>query len=148
MFDSKFNIAFFDLRLGKYLFSYQLNDDFFKDLTFALIEKVALTVNLELDKKNDTSAVGVISLKGTFVLPCDYCAEDLILPIEIEDTLLWTFVEHLTQPESPVDNWLLPKQEKIVNIGEWIYDVIASNIPLQRTHEPDCRKNIADFSEK
>lgn len=152
LFSKQFDIALSDLKLGKHTFNYTIEDDFFEHLDFSDIKQGKAIIHLVLEKQAELLFWAEIKITSVVMLPCDYCAEPLALPNEHTENLRIELSEDTTEAEEhPVDLWHLPADTNTVNLGQWIYEIICSNVPFQRIHTFNCRKEQSEeqvFSDK
>ena len=140
LFSKQFDIALSDLKLGKHTFKYTIEDNFFEHLDFSDIKQGKANVELLLEKQAELLFWAEININSVVTLPCDYCADPLELRIEHTENLRIELSEEMTEiEEHPVDFWCLPADTNIINVGQWIYEIICSNVPFQRTHTFNCR---------
>ena len=81
LFSKQFDIALSDLKLGKHTFNYTIGDDFFEHLDFSDIKQGKGNIYLVLEKQSELLFWAEIKITSLVMLPCDYCAELLELPI-------------------------------------------------------------------
>ena len=140
LFPKQFDIALSDLKIGKHTFNYTIGDDFFNRLDFSDIKQGKAKIDLILEKQTELLFLAEIKISSVVILPCDYCSDPLELPLEHAETLRIELSEDTTVVEEhPVDLWCLPANINTVNVGQWIYEIICSNVPFQRIHTFNCR---------
>ena len=149
IFSDTLDLPLSKLKVGKHTFKYTIDNDFFLPLDFSAIQQGNFSIDLVLEKKTELLFMTEIKVIGKAIFPCDYCAEPLELPIQDQEFLQIELSETcLTADEHPEGIWHLPANTYSVNLGQWIYEIIASNVPFRRVHDFDCRKETEDPSLK
>ena len=69
-------------------YEFSLTNQFFADIDAPEIQKGKLQVQLDVKK---TMGIYVLNfhIEGSVVVPCDRCLDDMELPVETDDTLMW-----------------------------------------------------------
>lgn len=129
--DSQYNIPFVGLKIGKHEFEYDIDDTFFEDLEYSLVQKGKLKVILELDKK-ETMLLANYKVSGTVTSECDRCTAPLELEIIGEYRLIYKFGLEEAEDETLV---VLHPDEYQINVKAPIYELIIISLPSRKIHK-------------
>jgi len=130
-------IVFKGLQNGKHSFSFELDDSFFQQFERAEIEQGKLTAEVLLDKQSTLLQL-TISIRGTVMVVCDRCLDDLSLPVETSGTLTVRFSK--TDETHDEETIVLDPAESEIDLSQYFFDSINLALPLQRVH-PDGQCN-------
>ena len=123
------------LKIGKHLFEYEVNDSFFEDLDYSLVQKGKLHVRLELEKK-ETMLIAHFWVEGTVESECDRCTAPLELEIQGDCRLIYKFGHGESDDENLV---IMDPDEYQINVKMPIYDLITLYVPSRKIHpEGQC----------
>lgn len=85
-----------------------------------------------------------IEISGQVTVECDRCLDDLLLPVEISDTLYVKFSEEEIEFDGEV-MWLNPTDSQI-DLSTYLYETLLLALPYQRVHEniEDCNPEMVE----
>ena len=114
-----------NLKPGKSHFSWHVDGTLFQE--FENSEVLGADVQAEVDVLNDGSCVQVQgTLKGTVVVACDLCLENLTLTV---DTSF--------------------EDEDVFDLTQDLYDFICTSLPMRRVHpEGECKAETVKYLSK
>lgn len=137
--DLVYNIPFVGLKPGKHLFEYEVNDSFFDDFEYSLVQKGQLKVWLELEKK-ETMLMACFRVEGMVLSECDRCTGPLELKLKGDYKLIYTFGQGESDDEALV---IIDPDEYEINVKEPIYELITVSIPSRKIHpEGQCDEEM------
>lgn len=119
------------LSLGKHIFEYEVNDSFFEDLEYSLVQKGNLKVHLELEKKG-TMMLATFKIIGVVCTECDRCTAPLELNIAGEYRLIYKFGLEDSDDENLI---VLHPDEYQINVKDPIYELIIISLPARKIHK-------------
>jgi len=128
--DKLFDIPFVGLKIGKHEFEYEVNDSFFEDLEYSLVQKGTLKVRLELDKKQ-TMILAHFWVEGKVSAECDRCTGPLELEIKGDYKLIYKFGLEEAEDETLI---VLHPDEYQINVKNPIYELIIISLPNRKIH--------------
>ncbi|SKC21891.1 YceD family protein [Alkalitalea saponilacus] len=130
----EYNIGFKGLKNGLHTFKYTVNKDFFALFESALYENgnSEVTVNLT---KSEQMLILDFDINGTIESVCDHCLEEVNMPINCQSRLYVNFGEEYDEPSEEII--ILPHAEHEINVARFIYDVIATSLPIKHVHGLD-----------
>lgn len=124
------------LPLGIQQFNYVVDDAFFSQREGSEIRGGNVDVKLEVDHRNDYFDL-TFMVKGTIVVGCDRCLDDMQLPVDTDYQVTLKYAE-----ESNIDDDELievSERERDYDLTDLIYDTIALTVPMKHTHaEGQC----------
>ena len=79
-----------------------------------------------------------IAVKGSVTVACDRCLEELVLPVDVEESIL------LSEEDSPnIDVLPLQGTPDSYDVVWDVYETIVTSLPLERTHpEGECSEDM------
>ena len=93
--------------------------------------------NVQLSISAHKSVSGLYEInfhaKGTVVVPCDLCLDDMDQPIETNNTLLAKLGEEYSEDDDIVT---VDKDDAILDTSWFVYESIALSIPIKHEHAP------------
>ena len=128
----KFNIDLRDLDNGLTQLSFDLDDSFFEAVEAPVVRKGKLHVDLSVvrtDKDFDLS----FDVKGSVIVPCDRCLDDMDLDIETTGSLSAALGEENSEDEDLVT---VDEKTGILNVAWYICEFIELAIPIKHVHAP------------
>jgi uncharacterized protein len=141
MFDLKqFTIPFTGLKQGEHRFEYSINELFFEELGYSDIKQGLFKVNLLLLKQNSMMTLN-FEISGEISTTCDRCLEEMILPINSEQTLFIKFGDETHEETDEV--FVLSRHEQEMDVSQFIYEFIILAVPAVKAHpEGECDPEI------
>lgn len=125
---------------GSKEFSYTIEDDFFELIEATEVRKGNLDATVTV-KKTAGAFELEFNTKGTILVPCDRCLDDMELPIDCTDTLRVKFGEEFNDDDPELI--VVDEYDGTLNIAWYIYEFVALSIPIQHTHATgECNKEL------
>lgn len=143
---NKYVIHFKGLKIGKHIFNFDVNDDFFNEFESCKISRGELNVDV-IFHKHSTMLEMDFSIEGKVEVPCDRCLELFYIPISYEGKVI---VKISSSIEEDLDDsvWYVDTNEHEINIAHYIYESINLSVPIQHYHGmlgtsiDDCDKEM------
>ena len=123
-------------------YDYELNNHFFADIDSPEVTKGNVHASLEVRKLSGDNAFELnFSMKGSVVIPCDRCLDDMEQDIVASDKLMVKFGVDYAED----GDWVVvPEEEGDINVAWFMYEFIALAIPMKHVHAPGkCNKAMA-----
>jgi len=139
-----FNIPFSGLKIGKHIFDYSIDNQFFKHYNYEEFNDANIKIDVILDKKSTFFELH-FSHKGTVNVPCDISNENFDLPIKGNLLLIVKFGEEFNDENDEI--LILPHGEFQVNVAQYIYEMIALSVPLKRIHPAALNTEEEEFDD-
>lgn len=137
--DKYFIIPFVGLKIGTHEFEFEINDSFFEDMEYSIVQKGKIKVILQLEKK-ETMFNARFFAEGTIETVCDRCNAPLELDIEGEFSLVYKFGYEESEDESLV---ILHPEAYELNVKDAIYELISTSVPPRVLHQPgECDEEM------
>jgi uncharacterized metal-binding protein YceD (DUF177 family) len=146
----KFEIAFVGLKQGEHEFSYDLNDQFFKENGAEDIEKIEAGVKLILDKNTGFMLLKFI-VGGKASVNCDRCGNPLDVDLWDEFNVvvkLTEDAEEMNAEEEDPDVFYIPRSASHIDVKDWLYEFAMLSLPTQKSCGNDaageslCNKEV------
>ncbi len=147
----QFDIEFVKLPIGIHEYGIKVDKMFFEKHPNDEILDADVDVRLTVEKK-ETLLRFRFHLKGNITLKCDVCLEDILHPIDIEESfVLKTKKEE--EEESEDENMVyLPSEAYSYNVEQILYEMIYADVPMRKCHDdyPDqhCSPSMLDLLKK
>jgi len=126
-----FDIAFKGLKDGDHSFQYDIDRHFFEAIEHSLIEDGDIKAKVLL-KKQPSMLTLTIDVSGTVFTQCDRCLEPLNIEIKNSGRMFVKFGDSYDEPSEEII--VLPHEEHILNVAQFIYEYIGLSIPVQKVH--------------
>lgn len=123
-------------------YDYELDNHFFADIDSPEVTKGNVHASLEVRKLSGDNAFELnFSMKGSVVIPCDRCLDDMEQDIVASDKLMVKFGVDYAED----GDWVVvPEEEGDINVVWFMYEFIALAIPMKHVHAPGkCNKAMA-----
>ncbi|TDQ10089.1 uncharacterized metal-binding protein YceD (DUF177 family) [Pedobacter metabolipauper] len=123
----QFSIPFTGLKIGKHLFDFEVDNNFFDAFEYSLVKKGSLNVAVELDKQ-ETMLILQFRINGTIVLDCDKCLAEFNAPLEVQERQIVKFAEDELESDD-LEIISLSKKESEIDVSALIYEFITVSVP-------------------
>lgn len=128
---SVFKVPLKQLSEGKHEFEYHLDKEFFTNMESTDIHRADVKVVLTVDYHNGLYRMS-FDCKGTIVVLCDRCLDDLELPV---DTVYDITVKYGDHYDDQSDDLLeIPESDNFLNVAYIIYDTVSLQVPIKHVH--------------
>ena len=146
----QFDIRFGSLAIGKHQTEVEIEKAFFEKYINDDIEDASVLVKIDIEKKENMVHL-FFNLSGNLHTMCDVCLDELVIPVDKQETLLLKITE--TAQESDDENIVyLKNTEYNYNVEQIIYEYLLMLIPMRKTHqetgEGQCDETMLDLIEK
>ena len=121
-------IPFSGLKIGKHVFEYEINEQFFKEFEYSLVQKGSLNVALEFDKQ-ETMLVLNFRIDGEVFQNCDVCLADFPTPLNLEQQEIVKFSNDELLEDNVDELIVLNKNENEIDVSALIYEYIMLGVP-------------------
>jgi uncharacterized metal-binding protein YceD (DUF177 family) len=130
----QFSIPVKGLRRGPHRYDFQLDALFFAHFEGSPIDRAAIEVGLELDKRADMYILE-FDLRGVVRVECDRCLAEIDLPVASRQRLLVKISE--TEELEDADVAYISPEAHQLNVAKYMYEYAILALPLIKTYE--CR---------
>ena len=128
----KYNVDLKGMKESTLGLEFSLDNAFFADIDGEEFQKGFVEAKVEVRKGRDLFDFS-FALKGTVVVPCDRCLDDLEIEVETENTLRVKLGDSYADEGDIV---IIPEQEGDLNIAWYLYEFIVLALPMKRVHAP------------
>ncbi|WKK85469.2 DUF177 domain-containing protein [Marivirga arenosa] len=129
----EFDIQVYKLGNKLHEYKFSADKDFFSKFEGDLIDSGEVKIDLLLDKRDNLMELS-FDFSGYLDLVSDRSLEEFEYPIDISKKLLYKYGEE--EKELEEDVMVITKNTQVINVGHFIYETIALQIPLKKLH-PD-----------
>jgi uncharacterized metal-binding protein YceD (DUF177 family) len=133
-----FDIQVYKLANKQYEYEFSADTDFFSKFEDELVEKGAVKIQLFLDKRENLMELN-LDFSGYLNLISDRSLEPFKYPIDISKKLLYKYGEEEQELEEEV--YVITKNTQVINVGHFIYETIALQIPLKKLHPDEIEED-------
>ncbi|MEZ5199067.1 MAG: DUF177 domain-containing protein [Bacteroidales bacterium] len=140
-----FKIPYKGLSIGVHNYHWEIDRKFFEAIENPEFADGCLTVLLDLEKQERMMTL-TFSIRGSVVVACDRCLENLDLPLAINEDIYIKFGSERNEEDDNVI--ILPESEYQIDISRLINEFITLAMPLKKAHQKDdkgaygCNKEV------
>lgn len=135
------------LQPGKHRYEFPVDGSFFKNFENSQVSDAQLDAVVELEKGSGWMNLNC-HVKGSVVVECDRCLDDLELPVDFDASVA---VKTAVTDDDPQDDgfMIIDPTEGELNLNQFIYDYVCINLPIQKVHpegqcNPDMLKRLSE----
>lgn len=133
-----FDIQVYKLGIKQHEYEFKVNSAFFSEFEGELVESGEVKVKALLDKRENLMELN-LDFSGYVDLISDRSLEPFQYPIEINKKLLYKYGEE--EQELEEDVMVITKNTQVINVGHFIYETIALQIPLKKLHPDEIEED-------
>jgi uncharacterized metal-binding protein YceD (DUF177 family) len=142
---SDYTIPFAGLKLGHHLFDFEIDDTFFEELDYSLIQKGDIHVSIDLEKK-ETMLILLFSLKGSVESECNLCTDPVDFEIDNTFQLIYKFGLEEMDDEAII---VIHPDSYQIDVTQPIYEFITVSLPPRIVHEEgECNQEMIESLNK
>ncbi|MFM7668122.1 MAG: YceD family protein [Bacteroidota bacterium] len=142
---SDYIIPFAGLKLGHHLFDFEIDDTFFEELDYSLIQKGDIHVSIDLEKK-ETMLILLFSLKGSVESECNLCTDPVDFEIDNTFQLIYKFGLEEMDDEAII---VIHPDSYQIDVTQPIYEFITVSLPPRIVHEEgECNQEMIESLNK
>lgn len=120
------------LKEDKTVFDFKLSDDYFAAIDAEDVRRGCVEVRLVVKRTTDRYFELDFTIKGTVVIPCDRCLDDMEQPIDTESRLVAKLGKEYSEEDDVVT---VDENEGMLDTSWFIYESIALSIPMKHVHQ-------------
>jgi uncharacterized metal-binding protein YceD (DUF177 family) len=142
---SDYTIPFAGLKMGHHLFDFEIDNAFFEELDYSLIQKGDVHISIDLEKK-ETMLIVLFDLKGMVETECNLCTEPVDFKIDNTFQLIYKFGLEEMDDETII---VIHPDTYQVDVAQPIYEFITVSLPQRIVHEEGkCNQEMIDSLNK
>jgi uncharacterized metal-binding protein YceD (DUF177 family) len=142
---SDYTIPFAGLKLGHHLFDFEIDDTFFEELEYSLIQKGDIHVSIDLEKK-ETMLILLFHLKGSLETECNLCTDPVDFEINNTFQLIYKFGIEEMDDEAII---VIHPDSYQIDVAQPIYEFITVSLPPRIVHnEGECNQEMIESLNK
>jgi uncharacterized metal-binding protein YceD (DUF177 family) len=142
---SDYIIPFAGLKMGHHLFDFEIDNAFFEELDYSLIQKGDVHISIDLEKK-ETMLIVLFDLKGMVETECNLCTEPVDFKIDNTFQLIYKFGLEEMDDETII---VIHPDTYQVDVAQPIYEFITVSLPQRIVHEEGkCNQEMIDSLNK
>ncbi|GHU64119.1 hypothetical protein FACS1894123_08300 [Bacteroidia bacterium] len=121
-------------------YEYLLDNQFFTNIGGEDVQKGKVNVRLKVTKVRDVFNFD-FDLKGTVVVTCDRCLDDMDFPFETTSRLIVKLGKDYSEESDEIV--VIPESEGVINFAWFLYEFIVLAIPIKHVHPVGkCNKQM------
>ena len=128
---SEYKIPFKGLSEGKHNYNFDLDGKFFEALESEELTKGKIKVKLELDKQSRMMVLN-IELKGSVIVDCDRCGDELELKLKDEKIIIVKYTNDGSDSDEII---ILNEKDSFLDMSSILYEFIVLALPMRRIHK-------------
>ncbi len=128
----KFRIDLKGMKQNSLQMEYDLDNTFFADIDGQEFQKGAVKAIVAV-KNNREVFDFTFAIKGTVVVPCDRCLDEMEIDIEADNLLKVKLGDTYADEGETV---VIPESEGDINLAWYLYEFIALALPTKHIHAP------------
>ena len=137
--NNEYKIKFTGLKDGLHTFTYNIGNEFFEQFEFTDVKGANVVVEVSLNKQ-PTMMIADFNLSGEVDLMCDRCTDNVAIPIESDEELIYKFTEDEFEDEKVVSVY---HNEIEIDLTQPIFEFITLAIPSKRLHlDGECNQTM------
>ena len=142
---SDYTIPFAGLKLGHHLFDFEIDDSFFEEIDYSLIQKGDIRISIDLEKK-ETMLILLFSLKGSVESECNLCTDPVDFEIDNTFQLIYKFGLEEMDDEAII---VIHPDSYQIDVAQPIYEFITVSLPQRIVHEEgECNQEMIESLNK
>ena len=126
-----YSINIVGLSNKEHQFQYEFGDEFFRKYGTDLVSQGTFLVDLVLNK-HETFLEAEFKIKGAARLICDRSLEPFDFPIENTNKIVFKYGEEFQEITDEIV--VIPRDTATLELGQYMYEFIALEIPLKKLH--------------
>jgi uncharacterized protein len=135
-------IHFVGLKIGTYVFEFDIDKTFFEDLEYSLIESGNVHAHISLEKK-ETMMIAQYTVTGTVQANCDRCNDPMDLPINGTYRVVYKFGDELSDDENLI---VLEPDAFELNVAPQLYEFMCVSLPTRILHPSgECNEEMMNL---
>ena len=122
-----------------------IDNTYFANIDGPEVQKGKAKVLTTVVKKSETFEIS-FDIKGSVVVICDRCLDEMDQPIETTGTLSVKLGKDFGEQG---DTIIIPEKDGYINVAWYIYEFVVLAIPIKHVHAPGkCNKSMSDILQK
>ncbi len=140
--NNDFVINFSGLSNGEHVFDYKIDSSLFKEFENEDIVGADIDAIITLLKEESMLSFR-FNFKGSMVVLCDLCLDELEIDIDSENNLYVKFSDHYTEEGDDIIE--IPVLEHKIDLKEYVYQYIILAKPMKCSHkEGECDEDMLE----
>lgn len=128
---NNFYIDIYKLSNTKHEYEFAVNNAFFQDFDYGILEKGNATVKVILNKSETMLNIN-FNIEGYVELICDRSLEKFDYPIHADENIIFKFGDEEAELED--DIVIITRNTQRINIAQYIYEFMVVAIPMKKLH--------------
>ncbi len=126
-----FEVEIFQLKIGKHLYDFVVDDSFFQVLESSLVDRGHLLAHVAIEKNNDFFKINFL-IKGNVKLICDRSLDEFEHYIHTEKELIVRYGEANEEVGDEIET--ITYDTLHLDLSRYIYEYIGLEIPYKKLH--------------
>lgn len=141
----KFKVDLRGMTASTATYEMDIDNTYFANIDGPEVQKGKASVLTTVVRKGDKFEIS-FDIKGSVVVTCDRCLDEMDQPIETTGTLSVMLGKDYGEQGDTV---IVPEREGFINVAWYIYEYVALAIPIKHVHAPGkCNKGMSNVLSK
>ncbi|MBX7240099.1 MAG: DUF177 domain-containing protein [Bacteroidia bacterium] len=132
-FEKIFSLNLNRIKTGLNHEQFELNGDFFSHFENTPVQDCGLKADLEIHR-TDSHIDVKFHIHGYVVVSCDRCADDMKLPLDTQERVIYSFSEKMKDAGDTEVLYVDEKATELTLVQE-LYDFVCIALPFRKVHE-------------
>jgi uncharacterized metal-binding protein YceD (DUF177 family) len=139
----KLIIPFIGLKDGNHHFEYKIDEAFFKQFEYSIIQEATINVEIDFEKRKTMFNLH-FSLSGEITSDCDRCGDSLTIEVDGKQELIVKFGDETYSETDEIK--IIRENEYELDLTDIIYEYAHLLLPSKITHdiEADCNQIVIE----
>lgn len=138
------SVNLYSLVEKSYTYGFKIGTKFFNEIEDSPVSEGVLDVTILLERQSSMIVVDFV-IKGAVSLTCDKSLDSFEEPVDIDQRLVFKLGDRFE--ELSEEMYLIPDDLDVLNLGEYVYELIIVQIPFRKIH-PDLREEDEEEEEE
>ena len=135
----KFKVDLRGMKAAMATFEMDIDNDYFAHIDGPEVQKGKANVTTTVVKNHEVFDIN-FDIKGTVIVPCDRCLDEMELPIETTGSISVKLGDGFGEQGDTV---IVPEKDGYINVAWYIYEFVALAIPIRHVHAPGkCNRDM------
>lgn len=150
-----FNVKFSNLKPGRHVFNFKVNDVFFTYFEESMVQKATVNIDVILERETQRMFTLTFIGKGHLDLDCDRCLNALSYPVDLEYKMYLKVVNNKSEQTQDDDIIYVEPDDYKINVANQIYELVSLALPLkvscemvQKTCNPEVLRKLENINQK
>ncbi|MCB0803241.1 MAG: DUF177 domain-containing protein [Bacteroidetes bacterium] len=139
----KLIIPFISLKEGLHQFDFKINETFFQQFDYSIIQHANLNIDIDFEKKQTMLKLD-FKLEGSILTDCDRCGDPLNIDVSGDEKLIVKFGKEKYEDTDEIK--IISENDYELDLTEIIYEFAHLLLPSKTIHESEnqCNQEVIE----